>query len=98
MYGAFNCIMFDHQVLVPRVLSKNGRYLFGQQLHEPDYECSIWGPTCDSIDCLNKSTQLPLLEEGDWLYWENMGAYTISAASQFNGFNISKVIYTNTSL
>ncbi|KAI8334406.1 pyridoxal-dependent decarboxylase [Chlamydoabsidia padenii] len=99
MYGAFNCIIFDHQVVTPRVLSKNGRYLYGQETdNETNYECSIWGPTCDSIDCLQKSTQLPLLEEGDWLYWENMGAYTICAASQFNGFKVSKVIYINTSL
>ncbi|KAI8098967.1 ornithine decarboxylase [Halteromyces radiatus] len=97
MYGAFNCILFDHQVVVPHVLSKNGRYVYGQKLNETEYECSIWGPTCDSIDCLNKSTRLPLLEEGDWLYYENMGAYTICAASQFNGFQKSKVIYTNTS-
>ncbi|SAL97822.1 hypothetical protein [Absidia glauca] len=98
MYGAFNCILFDHQVVTPRVLSRNGRYLYGQNLDETNFECSVWGPTCDSIDCLNKSTYLPLLEEGDWLYWENMGAYTICAASQFNGFKISKVVYTNTSL
>lgn len=33
---------------------------------------------------------------GDWLYFNNMGAYTNAAASQFNGFIKSKVIYTNT--
>lgn len=97
MYGAFNCILFDHQVVIPKVLSKNGMYSYDKQLNEPSYECSIWGPTCDSIDCLSKSTRLPLLEEGDWIYWENMGAYTICAASQFNGFKKSEVIYTNTS-
>ncbi|KAI8069559.1 pyridoxal-dependent decarboxylase [Gongronella butleri] len=95
MYGSFNCILFDHQVVVPRVLLKNNEFCYDKRA-EIDYECSIWGPTCDSIDCLSKSTRLPLLEEGDWLYWENMGAYTICAASQFNGFKKSKVLYTNT--
>lgn len=32
---------------------------------------------------------------GDWLVFENMGAYTVCAASQFNGFEVSNVIYTS---
>jgi len=34
------------------------------------------------------------LQTGDWLGFDNMGAYTICAASQFNGFEISNVVYT----
>lgn len=30
---------------------------------------------------------------GDWMYFQNMGAYTIAAASKFNGFKQPKVIY-----
>ena len=30
---------------------------------------------------------------GDWMYFPNMGAYTIAAASKFNGFKQPKVIY-----
>lgn len=96
MYGSFNCIIFDHQIVHPKVLMKNDEYAFGQDIREPHFESSVWGPTCDSIDCLNKSTLLPMLEPGDWLYYENMGAYTICAASQFNGFRKSEVVYTNT--
>ncbi|EIE86937.1 hypothetical protein G6F46_004087 [Rhizopus delemar] len=96
MYGSFNCILFDHQVVYPKVLVKNDSFVYGQQIQEEHFECSVWGPTCDSIDCLNKSTKLPMLEAGDWIYYENMGAYTICAASQFNGFRKSDVIYTNT--
>ncbi|CAO3608830.1 unnamed protein product [Mucor fragilis] len=96
MYGSFNCIIFDHQVVRPKVLIKNELFTYGQDLPEAQYESSVWGPTCDSIDCLNKSTRLPKLEPGDWLYFENMGAYTICAASQFNGFRKSEVLYTNT--
>jgi ornithine decarboxylase len=96
MYGSFNCIIFDHQVVEPKVLMKDDVHMFGQTLQETHFESSVWGPTCDSIDCLNKSARLPKLEPGDWLYYENMGAYTICAASQFNGFRKSEVIYTNT--
>ena len=35
------------------------------------------------------------LTVGDWLAFDNMGAYTICAASQFNGFEVSNVIYTS---
>ncbi|KAI8987262.1 ornithine decarboxylase [Mycotypha africana] len=96
MYGSFNCILFDHQVVHPKVLLRSNAFVMGQDLPESLFESSVWGPTCDSIDCLNKSTLLPLLEPGDWLYYENMGAYTICAASQFNGFKKSEVFYTNT--
>lgn len=57
--------------------------------------CSLWGPTCDSIDCVSPKITLPFgLRVGDWLGFDNMGAYTICAATQFNGFEISNVIYT----
>jgi len=58
--------------------------------------CSVWGPTCDGIDCVSPQTRLPrALEVGDWLGFRNMGAYTICAASQFNGFKTSGVLYTS---
>ncbi|ORX63153.1 hypothetical protein DM01DRAFT_1379678 [Hesseltinella vesiculosa] len=97
MYGSFNCIMFDHQQVQPRVLVKGNDFCFGRSFQDqPVFASTVFGPTCDSIDCLVKEAPLPLLEEGDWLYWENMGAYTICAASQFNGFKKSNVVYTNT--
>lgn len=96
MYGTFNCILFDHQIVTPKVLMKEGKFLFGETLDEPEYNCFIWGPTCDSIDCITKNGSLPELLPGDWLYFEEMGAYTISASTKFNGFRKSKIIYTTT--
>lgn len=56
---------------------------------------SVWGPTCDSMDLVCQSVRLPSgLQVGDWLGWHEMGAYTICAASQFNGFELSDVAYT----
>jgi ornithine decarboxylase len=93
VYGAFNCILFDHQVVHPYVLSLGGS--FHVPGSEPQMLSSVWGPTCDSIDCVSAKTNLPSsLQVGDWLGFDNMGAYTICAASQFNGFELSKVIYT----
>ncbi|KAF8935094.1 hypothetical protein BGZ58_005255 [Dissophora ornata] len=97
MYGSFNCIMFDHQVCEPKVLLKDGAFAYQQPLVQvPHGYASVWGPTCDSIDCISAKSRLPLMESGDWLYFDNMGAYTITAASQFNGFRKSEILYTTT--
>ncbi|KAI8361849.1 ornithine decarboxylase [Mortierella sp. GBAus27b] len=97
MYGSFNCIMFDHQVCQPEVLLRSGAYAYQEPLaHIPRGWASVWGPTCDSIDCISSKSSLPLMESGDWLYFDNMGAYTITAASQFNGFRKSEILYTTT--
>lgn len=50
------------------------------------YTCSIWGPTCDGLDRIVEQCDLPELQVGDWLVFENMGAYTVAASSTFNGF------------
>ncbi|KAI9457029.1 pyridoxal-dependent decarboxylase [Boletus coccyginus] len=93
VYGAFNCIMFDHQVVAPHVLSMNGSFHVAET--ETMLASSVWGPTCDSLDQVCKSVMLPRgLQVGDWLGWHEMGAYTICAASQFNGFELSDVLYT----
>ena len=64
--------------------------------NEPTVQCKVWGPTCDSIDCVCPEAELPAkLEVGDWLGFDKMGAYTVCAASQFNGFEVSRVIYTS---
>ena len=47
--------------------------------------CKVFGPTCDSIDKVLTSVHLPKLEIGDWVVAKNMGAYTMSATSNFNG-------------
>ena len=93
MYGAFNCILFDHQSPAPFVLSLNGS--FHVPASAPLRASSVWGPTCDSLDCVCAVAQLPgALQVGDWLGFESMGAYTVCAASQFNGFEVSRVVYT----
>lgn len=94
VYGAFNCILFDHQTPLPRVLTING-LPYTPSAFPDEQLASIWGPTCDSIDCISKGLMLPRdIQVGDWLEFENMGAYTVCAASQFNGFEVSRVIYT----
>ncbi|TPX66728.1 hypothetical protein SpCBS45565_g04247 [Spizellomyces sp. 'palustris'] len=98
MYGSFNCITFDHAVVTPNVLARSGAFMYKHAIQEAEFPCSVWGPTCDSIDCIGKGFSLPEMQVGDWLHFDNMGAYTMCAASQFNGFRKSPVVYTNTEL
>ncbi|POW02422.1 hypothetical protein PSTT_11791 [Puccinia striiformis] len=111
VYGAFNCIIFDHQVVEPKVLTLGGVF-YGEGLRKQDtrrtYDAIIIRERdglfnrFDLYKCrlllfeLSSNSLLPVrrLVIGDWLRWPNMGAYTICAASQFNGFLISKVVYT----
>ncbi|KAH9812423.1 pyridoxal-dependent decarboxylase [Melampsora americana] len=144
VYGTFNCIMFDHQVVYPKILTLDGKFYpegprqgIETALDRPHtpavledstpasgtslssvssaiipsenesngvsrstnlelHPCKIFGPSCDSIDLVCPRTHLPTknLKVGDWLSWPRMGAYTICAASEFNGFKISRVKYT----
>ena len=55
--------------------------------------CSVWGPTCDGIDCVLADATLPTLETGDWLVFRDMGAYTSCAGSNFNGMALPDVVY-----
>ncbi|KAI9217201.1 pyridoxal-dependent decarboxylase [Blastocladiella britannica] len=98
LYSALNCVYFDHFEVKPKVLLKDGAFMHGRVLPAsiPSYPCSIWGPTCDSMDVLTTNGRLPELHIGDWLYFDAMGAYTVAASSTFNGFRKCKIIWTNT--
>ena len=59
-------------------------------------QCSVFGPTCDALDVVSMSEQLPgNLELGDLLYSENIGAYSHASATYFNGFPPAEVIHVN---
>ena len=100
VYGNFSNIMFDHQHPVAKILRAGGKTLYETPAAHATpagegVEYSIWGPTCDGIDRITESTRFdPILDMGDWLYFEEMGAYTKCSATQFNGFsNSHDVIY-----
>lgn len=81
LYGSMNCLLYDHATLAARPL-----------FHDCDpsatlVPCTIFGPTCDGLDTVLRDYPLPELENGDWLAFPRMGAYTIAGASKFNGIN-----------
>ena len=89
-YGNFSNIIFDHQHPTAQVLQSAVGI-------ERLTSYSIWGPTCDGIDMITERCNLPgLLDVGDWLSFESMGAYTKCSATRFNGFTDNhEVIYTS---
>ncbi len=81
IYGQFTNILFDHQK--PRWLritrkDEEKKRAWGKGV--------LFGRTCDSLDVIARSENMEELEEGDWLWFPHMGAYTTATASEFNGF------------
>lgn len=81
MYGSFSGKMYDHADY-PMYTNKTGNR----------YNSVLAGPTCDSIDVIYENINLPLLDIGDLLIFESMGAYTTASASRFNGFPKTKIV------
>ncbi|CAI9603780.1 unnamed protein product [Staurois parvus] len=86
VYGSFNCILYDHAHVKP-ILQKKPKP------DEKFYSSSLWGPTCDGLDRIVERCELPELQVGDWMLFENMGAYTVAASSTFNGFQRPTLYY-----
>ena len=84
IYSSFNSLLYDHATARPELAvdaaSRGG-------MLQP---ASVWGQSCDGLDCIAPSAPLPPLQVGDWLRFRNMGAYTSAAASRFNGFPLPK--------
>ncbi|KAJ8710225.1 hypothetical protein PYW07_009591 [Mythimna separata] len=81
VYGSFN-----------KVAHK--QYVCAETVHDygsPRSACSVWGPTCDGVDCVLSNTRLPALGVGDWLLFRDMGAYSLAIATRFNGFPVATV-------
>ena len=53
---------------------------------------TLAGPSCDSMDVIDKGVELPEPDIGSLILILSSGAYTMSYASEFNGFAIPKTI------
>ncbi|CAH0403129.1 unnamed protein product [Chilo suppressalis] len=88
VYGSFNCVLYDqftcytNEGVVAETIKPKC---------EKPQPCSVWGPSCDSKDCVLPNTFLPPLSTGDWLMFRDMGAYSLCITSAFNGFPVPKV-------
>lgn len=86
VYGAFNNVIFEHATPHPELLDESTRQ--DRKLRST----VLWGPTCDSVDCIKRDFVFPELDVGEWVVFKNMGAYTCCVATNFNGFEQASVI------
>jgi ornithine decarboxylase len=85
VYNTFSGIIFDH-CKYPVKAFKRG----------PTEICTVFGPTCDALDVISMSEELPTnLELGDLVYSRNIGAYGTASATHFNGFEPAKIVHIN---
>ncbi|KAF7059945.1 hypothetical protein CFC21_066782 [Triticum aestivum] len=82
LYGSLNCVLMDDYVPRPRPLAT-------PRAGEEAYTSTVFGPTCDSLDTVVTGYRLPEMSVGDWLVFDDMGAYSIGSGSHFNGFSMS---------
>ncbi|CAJ2635762.1 unnamed protein product [Trifolium pratense] len=89
IYGTLSTVVYDYFIVTCSTLR------FGSKPDEVTYKdtktypSTVFGPTCDSTDTVLKEYSLPELEMNDWLVFSNMGAYTSSLGTNFNGFSSS---------
>jgi ornithine decarboxylase len=84
VYQTFSGIIFDHALYPLKSFKK-----------APTQICSVFGPTCDALDTLSMTEELPDLEIGELVYAENIGAYAGASSTYFNGFPPAKVVHVN---
>ena len=84
LYGSMNCLLYDHAVLGCRPLARGAKSGAAPPALLPS---TVFGPTCDGLDTVLRDYPLPRLDNGDWLVFPKMGAYTRTGASAFNGFD-----------
>lgn len=84
VYHTFSGIIFDHCQYHLKAMKKGKTEV-----------SAVFGQTCDALDKISLSEELPDLEIDDLLYSENIGAYSSASATWFNGFAPAKVIHIN---
>ncbi len=84
VYHTYSGVIFDHCTYHMKSFKKGATQI-----------CAVFGPTCDALDTISLSEQLPDLELGEYLYSENIGAYSAASSTHFNGFPPAKVVHIN---
>lgn len=84
VYHTFSGMIFDHCQYPIRSFKRGRKEV-----------CSVFGQTCDGLDTISQSEELPRLEIGDLVYAEHIGAYSNASSTHFNGFPPAKVVHIN---
>jgi ornithine decarboxylase len=85
VYNTFSGQIYDHQ-----------NYPLHSFKNKKTKVCATFGPTCDAFDTISLADELPEdLEIGEYLYAENIGAYTTASSTFFNGFKPTRIVSIN---
>ena len=88
MYGIFWELRFKGHDRFPVRAFRNGEALRGES--QP---FRLYGPTCDSTDALPGAVELPaVIGPGDHLEFGNIGAYSLTGRTDFNGFYSGDIV------
>ncbi|MGA2261963.1 MAG: type III PLP-dependent enzyme [Acidobacteriota bacterium] len=84
VYHTFSGIIFDHCQYHIKAFKQGKTEI-----------CAVFGQTCDGLDTISQSEELPDLEIDDLVYSENIGAYSHASSTWFNGFPPAQVVHVN---
>ena len=84
VYHTFSGIIFDHCQYHLKAFKRGQTEI-----------CAVFGQTCDALDTISLSEDLPDLQLDDLLYCEAIGAYSNASATWFNGFAPAKVVHVH---
>lgn len=84
VYHTFSGIIFDHCQYHLKAFRRGETEI-----------CAVFGQTCDGLDTISQSEQLPRLEIDDLVYSQDIGAYSNASATWFNGFAPAQVVHVN---
>ena len=84
VYHTFSGIIFDHC-----------KYRIKAFKEGPTEISAVFGQTCDGLDTISLAEDLPELDIDDYVYSENIGAYSSASSTYFNGFPPAKIIHVN---
>jgi ornithine decarboxylase len=82
VYHTYSGIIFDHCQYPIKAFRKGKTEV-----------CAVFGQTCDALDTISLSEELPPLQIEDLVYSEKIGAYSSASATWFNGFPPAKIIH-----
>ncbi|MBM3745406.1 MAG: type III PLP-dependent enzyme [Acidobacteria bacterium] len=84
VYHTFSGIIFDHCPYHLKAFKRG----------KPEI-CAVFGQTCDGLDTISQSEELPEMEIDDLVYADNIGAYSSASSTCFNGFPPAKLVHVN---
>jgi len=84
VYHTYSGIIFDHCRYSVKAFKRGATEV-----------SAVFGQTCDGLDTISQSEELPDLQVGDLVYSEDIGAYSNASSTWFNGFPPAQVVHVN---